>query len=46
MIGWIVLAFTCARFAAMGFNRIVDREIDAATREHAAARAARAACFA
>src|SRR3954469_23107529 len=29
-IGWIVLAFTCARFAAMGFNRIVDREIDAA----------------
>ena len=29
MIGWIVLAFSCARFAAMGFNRIVDREIDA-----------------
>ncbi|HEX4681747.1 MAG TPA: UbiA-like polyprenyltransferase [Gemmatimonadaceae bacterium] len=29
-IGWIVLAFTCARFAAMGFNRVVDREIDAA----------------
>jgi 4-hydroxybenzoate polyprenyltransferase len=28
-IGWTVLAFTCARFAAMGFNRIVDREIDA-----------------
>jgi len=26
---WILLAFTCARFAAMGFNRIVDREIDA-----------------
>ena len=26
---WIVLAFTCARFAAMGFNRIVDREHDA-----------------
>jgi len=25
----VVLAFTCARFAAMGFNRIVDREIDA-----------------
>src|SRR4029079_4200904 len=22
---WIVLAFTSARFAAMGFNRIVDR---------------------
>ena len=29
MVGWIVLAFTCARFAAMGFNRIVDRAIDA-----------------
>jgi 4-hydroxybenzoate polyprenyltransferase len=29
MVGWIVLAFTCARFAAMGFNRIADREIDA-----------------
>ncbi len=29
MLGWIVLAFTCARFAAMGFNRIADREIDA-----------------
>ena len=29
MVGWIVLAFTCARFAAMGFNRIVDRDIDA-----------------
>jgi 4-hydroxybenzoate polyprenyltransferase len=29
MIGWIVVAFTCARCAAMGFNRIVDREIDA-----------------
>ncbi|MFI5230688.1 MAG: UbiA-like polyprenyltransferase [Gemmatimonadales bacterium] len=28
-LGWIVLAFTCARFAAMGFNRIADREIDA-----------------
>ncbi len=28
-IGWVVLAFTCARFTAMGFNRIVDREIDA-----------------
>ncbi|HEY1953838.1 MAG TPA: UbiA-like polyprenyltransferase [Gemmatimonadaceae bacterium] len=25
----VVLAFTTARFAAMGFNRIVDREIDA-----------------
>lgn len=28
-IGWIVLAFTSARFAAMGFNRIADRELDA-----------------
>jgi 4-hydroxybenzoate polyprenyltransferase len=28
-VGWIVLAFTSARFAAMGFNRIVDREYDA-----------------
>jgi 4-hydroxybenzoate polyprenyltransferase len=28
-VGWIVLAFTAARFAAMGFNRIVDRHIDA-----------------
>lgn len=27
---WIVVAFTSARFAAMGFNRIVDREHDAA----------------
>jgi 4-hydroxybenzoate polyprenyltransferase len=26
---WVVVAFTAARFAAMGFNRIVDREIDA-----------------
>lgn len=29
-IAWIILAFTAARFAAMGFNRIVDREQDAA----------------
>jgi 4-hydroxybenzoate polyprenyltransferase len=28
-IGWVVLAFTTARFAAMAFNRIVDRELDA-----------------
>jgi len=27
-VGWVVLAFTAARFAAMAFNRIVDREID------------------
>ena len=26
---WVVVAFTAARFAAMGFNRIVDRKIDA-----------------
>lgn len=26
---WVVIAFTSARFAAMGFNRLVDREIDA-----------------
>jgi 4-hydroxybenzoate polyprenyltransferase len=29
MLGWVVLAFTAARFSAMGFNRIVDREYDA-----------------
>jgi 4-hydroxybenzoate polyprenyltransferase len=29
MIAWIIVAFTGARFAAMGFNRIVDRDIDA-----------------
>jgi 4-hydroxybenzoate polyprenyltransferase len=28
-LGWIVLAFTAARFAGMGFNRIVDRDVDA-----------------
>src|SRR4051812_14405378 len=28
-LGWTIPAFTCARFAAMGFNRIVDREYDA-----------------
>ena len=28
-IGWILLAFTAARFAAMGFNRIADRQYDA-----------------
>jgi 4-hydroxybenzoate polyprenyltransferase len=28
-LGWVVLAFTAARFAAMGFNRIVDRDYDA-----------------
>jgi 4-hydroxybenzoate polyprenyltransferase len=26
---WIVVAFTAARFAAMGFNRVVDRKLDA-----------------
>lgn len=29
-LGWVILAFTAARFAAMGFNRIVDRDVDAA----------------
>jgi 4-hydroxybenzoate polyprenyltransferase len=28
-LGWVVVAFTAARFAAMGFNRIVDRDVDA-----------------
>lgn len=28
-VGLVVLAFTAARFAAMGFNRIVDRRFDA-----------------
>lgn len=27
---WVLVAFTAARAAAMGFNRIVDRDIDAA----------------
>jgi 4-hydroxybenzoate polyprenyltransferase len=26
---WVVIAFTSARFAAMGFNRIADRDVDA-----------------
>ena len=30
IVGWVVLAFTAARFAAMGFNRITDRVFDAA----------------
>jgi 4-hydroxybenzoate polyprenyltransferase len=29
MILWVAMAFTSARFAAMAFNRIVDRRIDA-----------------
>ncbi len=29
IVGWTALAFTSARFAAMGFNRIVDRDVDA-----------------
>ena len=28
-VGWVTVAFTAARFAAMGFNRIADRRIDA-----------------
>ena len=29
LVVWVVLAFTAARFAAMGFNRIADRHLDA-----------------
>jgi 4-hydroxybenzoate polyprenyltransferase len=29
-LGWILVAFTSARAAAMGFNRIIDRTFDAA----------------
>jgi 4-hydroxybenzoate polyprenyltransferase len=29
MVGWVVLAFTSARWVAMAVNRIVDREYDA-----------------
>jgi len=29
VVGLVVVAFTGARFAAMGFNRIVDRDVDA-----------------
>ncbi len=29
MVVWVVIAFTAARFAAMGFNRIADRRYDA-----------------
>lgn len=29
MVGWVIVAFTSARFAAMAFNRLVDRDIDA-----------------
>ncbi len=28
-LGLVVLAFNCARFVALGFNRIADRELDA-----------------
>jgi len=28
-VAWVALAFTAARFAAMAFNRLVDRELDA-----------------
>src|SRR5881409_433423 len=28
-LGLVVLAFTCARFVALAFNRIADRELDA-----------------
>lgn len=30
LVGWVLLAFTSARFAAMAFNRLVDRDVDAA----------------
>ena len=29
-IGWIVIAMVAARSAAMGFNRLADRHLDAA----------------
>lgn len=29
-VAWVVVAFTCARFAAMAFNRVADRDVDAA----------------
>lgn len=29
VVAWVVVAFTAARFAAMGFNRIADRTYDA-----------------
>src|SRR5687768_4120274 len=29
VVGWVIVAFTAARFAAMAFNRVVDRAIDA-----------------
>jgi 4-hydroxybenzoate polyprenyltransferase len=29
VLGWVIVAFTAARFAAMAFNRVVDREYDA-----------------
>ncbi len=29
LVGWVVLAFTCARWVAMAVNRIVDRDFDA-----------------
>lgn len=33
---WVALAFSAARFAAMGFNRLVDRDYDAANPRTAA----------
>lgn len=30
VFGWVLVAFTAARFAAMAFNRLVDRTFDAA----------------
>lgn len=36
VVGWVVVAFSAARFAAMGFNRIADRHYDAANPRTAA----------
>ncbi len=36
MVLWVAVAFSAARFAAMGFNRIVDRGFDAANPRTAA----------
>ncbi len=35
-VAWVVVAFTAARFAAMAFNRVVDRDVDAANPRTAA----------
>lgn len=35
-VAWVVVAFTAARFAAMAFNRVADRDVDAANPRTAA----------